>query len=143
MSADFEYTRQGRTSRMAALLTAIYAVLTGAVVLMDAAWWLMAGLALLTLPALWDWYANPSAGVRLTGSHLYWHSGRRHGDLALAQIDHMRFDTRWDFSIRVRAVLTDGKRVHLPFEAIPPHREFEKHLQARGMAVKRSHFAFF
>ncbi|MBK0328674.1 hypothetical protein I5535_15390 [Rhodobacteraceae bacterium F11138] len=143
MNDGFEYIRHGRTARMAGLLLGIYAVLAGAVVFLDAAWWLMAGLGLLTLPALWDWYANPSAGVRLTETHLFWHSGRRQGQLALSEIDHMRFETRWDFSVRVSAVLHNRKAVRLPYEATPPHRVFERQLQARGLTVNRSHFTIF
>jgi len=143
MADAFVFTRHGRSRRAVAILLCIYVALLAAIVLVDAAWWLMGGLALLTLPALWDLYRNPSAGVRLTGTRLDWHSGRRHGDLTLAEIDHMRFDTRWDFSVRVSAVLANKKRVHLPFESCPPHRTFEEALSGRGVTVRRSHFSFF
>jgi len=143
MAKEFEFTRHGRSPRTVAILIVIYGLLLSAVCLIDAAWWIMFGLALLTLPALWDLYRNPSAGVRLNDDRLNWHSGRRIGELELIEIDHMRFDTRWDFSVRVSAVLNAKKRVHLPFETVPPHREFEAALQARGIEVKRNHFAFF
>ena len=64
-------------------------------------------------------------------------------ELALAEIDHMRFDTRWDFAVRVSAVLHTEKRVHLPFECLPPHRDLEDAFTNRGVAVKRTHFSFF
>lgn len=143
MAEAFTFTRQGRSRHTLGVLIAIYAGLVGLVILVDAAPWIMALLALLTLPALWDVYRNPSAGVRLDDTRLTWHSGRRQGALALSEIDHMRFDTRWDFSVRVSAVLTGKKRVHLPFESLPPHRDFEAAFEARGIAVKRSHFSFF
>ncbi len=143
MAADFVFSRAARTPRLMAVLAAIYATLIGAVLLLDAALWLMGGLALLTLPALRDLYANSSAGVRLSDTRLLWYSGQRQGELALSEIDHMRLDTRWDFSVRVSAVLLNGKRVYLPFESVPPHRAFEEQLRARGLTVKRNHFAFF
>ncbi|MEP3328984.1 hypothetical protein [Sedimentitalea sp.] len=143
MAADFIFERNARTTRMAILLALIYVVLIGAVVVLDAAIWLVGGLALLTLPALWDFYNSSAAGLCLSDRALQWHSGRRQGELVLAEIDHMQLDTRWDFSVRARAVLHNKKRVQLPFEATPPHRTFEKALETRGIRVKRNHFAFF
>ena len=143
MAEPFTFTRHGRSQRTVIALIAVYTLLISAVLLVEAAWWLMALLALVTLPALWDLYRDPSAGVTLSDQRLSWHSGRRQGALSLSEIDHMRFDTRWDFSVRVSAVLPDNKRVHLPFESLPPHKEFEQALQAHNLVVRRQHFAFF
>jgi hypothetical protein len=143
MPEPFAFSRSGRTPGTMAILILIYATLIGAIILIDAAWWPMAGLALLTLPALWDLWRDPSAGLRLDNDRLDWHSGRRTGSLALHGIDHMRFDTRWDFSVRVTAVLSDNKRIRLPYEVLPPHRSFEKTLSAHGITVERHHFTIF
>ncbi|MBJ6370007.1 hypothetical protein [Sedimentitalea arenosa] len=143
MAEPFTFTRQGRSRRTLSVLILVYAGLIGLIVAVDAAWWVMGLLALLTLPALGDLYRNPSAGVRLDDNQLDWHSGRRKGTLDLAEIDHMRFDTRWDFSVRVSAMLTGEKRVHLPFECVPPHRDLEAAFQTRDIPVKRTHFSFF
>ena len=140
---QFSFTRQGRSPRTLAVVIVIYAVLVMAVLLVDAAWWLMAALALFTLPALWDLYADPSAGVQLNKDRLDWHSGRRSAFVDLNEVDHMRFDTRWDFSVRVTAMLRDGKRVRLPYDALPPHRDFEIALQKQGLRVVRHHFTKF
>jgi hypothetical protein len=126
-----------------AILIAVYSVLMAAVILVDAAWWLMTALAMLTLPALWDLWRDPSAGLRLGETGLDWHTGQRSGALLLTEINHMRFDTRWDFSVRVTAVLENGKLVRLPYEALPPHRAFETALEVRKIAVKRHHFTVF
>jgi hypothetical protein len=141
MDDAFEFTRHGRSRRAVLVLALIYGLLLAAVVLVDAAVWLMAVLALLTLPALWDLWRNPSAGVRLDATRLEWHSGRRAAWMDLAEIDHMRLDTRWDFSVRATAVPHTGKRVRLPFESLPPHRAFETTLTARGVRVERHHFS--
>lgn len=143
MGAPLTFTRRGRDRRVLAVVIGIYGVLLAAIILVDAAWWLMAALALLTLPALWDLWRDPSAGIRLDDTRLDWHSGRRSGTLELREIDHMRFDTRLDFSVRVTAVLKNDKRIRLPYEALPPHRAFEAGFDARGIAVKRHHFTIF
>ena len=139
----FCFTRQGRDQRTVAILIVVYSVLLAAVLLVDAAWWLMAALALPTLPALWDLYTDPSAGVQLDQTRLDWHTGRYNGTLLLTEIDHIRFDTRWVFSVRVTAMLGDNKRVRLPYDALPPHHAFESALSAQGVRVVRHHFVKF
>lgn len=143
MAADFEFSRHARTPRTVAILIAVYTALATAVILVDAAWWLVAGLALLTVPALFDLWRDPSAGIRLSEDGLDWHSGRRSGALDLAEVDHMRFDTLFDFSVRVTAVLKDGKKLRLPYEALPPHRTFETEFNTRSIRVERHHFIVF
>jgi hypothetical protein len=143
MPGDFAFERRGRSARVIALLAGVYAVLTGLVVLVDAAGWLMLLLALPTLPALWDILQDNRAGLRLTRDQLDWYSGRRQGTLALAEIERMRFETRWDFSVRVTVLLKGDKQVRLPHEATPPHSAFEAALAERGVAVERRHFNVF
>lgn len=140
---DFVFARNGRSPRIAAILVAYYGAIAAAIVWLDAAWWLMALLALPGLPALWQFHANPSAGLRLSRDSLHWHSGRRHGDLALGEIERMRFDTRWDLSVRVTAIAGDGRRTRLPDESLPPYRTLEAALTARGIAIERHHFTVF
>jgi hypothetical protein len=136
----YSHINYGRNRRTLITIAAIYAALVAAIVLIDAAWWLMATLALFTLPALWDIYSNRSAGVTLTDTDLQWFSGRREADITLSEIDHMRFDTRLDFSIRVSAVLSGKQRVRLPCDALPPHLEFEAAFKARNVKTERHHF---
>ena len=49
---SFRFTRQNRNPRVVILLICIYAVLIGLIIFLNAAWWLMALLALATLPAV-------------------------------------------------------------------------------------------
>ena len=139
----YSFARRGRSPRLMAILIGIYAVLIAAFLLFDAAWWLMGLLALPTLPALYDLYADPEAGLDLDDDTLAWHSGRRHAELTLAEIDRIRLDTRWDFSVRATAVLSSGRKIRLADESLPPHRAFEAELQARGVPVERHHFTLF
>ena len=60
------FARQSRNPRTVLILICIYAVLIGLMILFDAAWWLMAFLALVTLPALWDVIKDTSAGLELS-----------------------------------------------------------------------------
>ncbi len=143
MAESFEFSRQGRSPRTLAILIVVYSVLIAATILIDAAWWIMATLALLTLPALWDLWRDPSAGVFLSTDRLDWHTGQKSASLSLPEIDFMRFDTRWDFSVRITAVLHDGSRVRLPYEALPPYAEFEKAFVAQGITVEKHHFTVF
>lgn len=139
----FRFTRQNRNPRTVLALIVIYAVLIGMMILLDAVWWLMALLALATLPALWDVIHDTSAGMELTDDTLRWHSGKREGVLDLSEVDRFRFDTRWDFSVRVSAMLKSDKRLRLPDESLPPHKQLEDLLKQAGFAVERHHFRVF
>ena len=140
MSVPYSFSRQGRSFRTALILSAIYIVCIAAIILIDAAWWLMLLFSLLTIPALWDLWGNPKSGLVLTQTELSWFTGRRQGSLNFSEIDRMRFDTRWDFSVRVTAILNTQKRVRLPYETLPPHHQFEAELQERDITVIRHHF---
>ena len=140
---DFVFTRAGRSLHTALILIAIYATLLSAIATIDAAWWLMTLLALLTIPALADLIRNPSAGIRLTPNQITWHTGARIASLGPDEIDHMRFDTRFDLSVRVTACLINAKRIRLPDESLPAHKTLEAELTARGITVERHHFTVF
>ncbi len=139
----FTYTRHNRSPRSVAILILVYAALIALVILFDAVWWLVGLLALTTLPALWDILQDTSAGLTLDQNELSWFTGARQAKVTLADIDYVRFDTRWDFTVRVSLVLNTGKRIRLPDESTPPHTEFEPVLQQFGLRVERHHFRVF
>jgi len=139
----FRFARSGRSPRALLAVGGTWTLLVLAWAWLDAVWWLMALIALATLPALWDILRDTRAGLTISDTALTWYSGRREGQIALAEIAHMRFDTRWDFSVRVTAVLHGNKLVRLPHESVPPHRVLESQLTARGLNVKRHHFTIF
>lgn len=140
---SFSFTRQNRSPRAVLILIGVYASLIGLMIVFDAVWWLMGLLALTTLPALWDIVKDTSAGMELTHDTLRWHTGQRHGELSLSEVDRFRFDTRWDLSVRVSAILKSDKRLRLPDESLPPHRQLEEVLKEAGFAVERHHFTVF
>lgn len=136
----FTFNQQVRRPLTAVIVLGIWMLLLAAWLWMEAAVWLVVVLGLFTLPAVRDLIRNPSAGLTLTDTDVTWHTGKYQGAVALEEVDHMRLDTRLDFSVRVSAVLTSGRKIRLPFEATPPHRTFETALETRGVTVKRFHF---
>ena len=140
MTDTFIFEQQARSRRTLVIVLGVWAVLIAAWVWLDAAWWIMAFLGAFTLPAVYDLIRNPKAGLRLDAQTLSWFSGRRQGALELSEIEHIRLNTRLDFSVRVTAVLTTGRKIRLPFESTPPHQTFENALLARGVKTQRHHF---
>ena len=137
----FIYHRQGRSWSTLAGVLAVWGLLTLAIVTVDAAPWLMGIVALFTLPALWEIYANPAAGLQMDAREITWFTGKRTATLQWGEVDHMRLDTRLDFSVRATAVLTSGRKIRLPYEATPPHKAFEAALQGLGIRTERHHFS--
>lgn len=139
----YKFERQNRTPRTIAILICVYAALAAVLILFDAAWWLVGIFGLSTLPALWDVVRGTRAGLILENDRINWFSGRREGEIALDDLDKVRLDTRWDFSVRVSLILASGNRIRLPDEAIPPHRELETILKQAGIRTERHHFSVF
>ena len=138
---SFSYRHQGRS------LTTLYAVAViwfsrvALVILVEAAPWLMAAIGACTLPAIWDLYKNPQAGLDFGPGGLTWFTGRRKACIDWQEIDHVRLDTRLDFSVRASAVLRSGRTIRLPVECTPPHKLFEAALNARNIRTERHHFS--
>ncbi|MEW9919098.1 hypothetical protein AB2B41_05765 [Marimonas sp. MJW-29] len=143
MSQPFTYERQSRDKRTALLIIAIWTALVMGWVFLDMAAWIVFLLAAFTLPAMWDHYANPLSGLTLDDERITWFSGKRGGEVALSEIDHVRLDTRLDLSVRVTLVTRTGTRIRLPYEATPPHESFENELNQRGLKTRRAHFQLF
>ncbi|MFK7879116.1 hypothetical protein [Roseobacter sp.] len=137
----FVYKRNGRNYATLYAVLTVWFVLVVAIVLIEAAPWLMACIALFTLPALWDLYANPAAGMAFDSHQIRWFSGNKTAELAWSEVDHVRLDTRLDFSVRATAVLKSGRKIRVPYEATPPHQELETALQAHGIRTQRHHFS--
>lgn len=140
---DYSFSRRGR-SKTAMLATGGWlAALLVLWLVLDAALWLVALLALPALPALLDLIRNPLAGLRISRNRVEWFSGGLTGEADLSEIDRVRFDTRWDFSVRATLILNCGKRIRLPQEATPPHAEADAAFQQRGLRTERHLFTAF
>ncbi len=141
MADAFTYQRQARNRATGIVLFGMWGALLAAWVFFHAAPLVVGVLGLCTLPALWDLVINPSAGLKLSDHTLSWHSGNRTGQVALAEIDRIRVDTRLDFSVRATVILRSGRKIRLPFEATPPHHSFDAALSARSVKTERHHFS--
>lgn len=143
MSAPFVYRRRGRDRRTALIVIAVWTALILGWLFLEMSRWIVLGLGAFTLPALWDHYANPLSGMAINAHKIAWFSGRRDAEVALEQVDHLRLDTRLDFSVRATVVLKDGRKLRIPFEATPPHLLLETALAERGIPTRRFHFQLF
>ncbi|MEQ5826376.1 hypothetical protein J3456_03280 [Sulfitobacter sp. NFXS29] len=138
--AAYTYRRHARSRTALLVLPTIWAALGAGWLWLDASGWLVGLLGLFTLPALWELFTNPVSGLTLDDGNLSWVTGKRDAKIALAQIDHVRLDTRLDMSVRATVVLKTGRKIKLPFEATPAHRALETALHARGITTERHHF---
>ncbi|WP_227271467.1 hypothetical protein [Roseobacter weihaiensis] len=137
----FRYRREARNRATVLAVAGIWGALLAALILVEAAPWLMAVIGAFTLPAVWELYKNPAAGLDFTDTHLSWFTGRRTAQLDWRDIDRFRLDTRLDMSVRATAVLGSGRKIRLPYECTPPHKMFEAALNARGIRTERHHFS--
>ena len=139
----YRFAREGRSHRTAVAVALAWALILGARLGLDASVWVIAPFALATLPALWDLGRNPRAGLVLDDEALTWQAGGRSATLRLEDVEAFEFNTRLDFSVRVRALMQRGRPKRLPDVALPPHRELEAALAARGVRTVRQHFRLF
>lgn len=140
-TAPYRFDRQGRSRTTAAILAGIWAALIAAWFRLEASPWILGALALCTLPALRDLVANPAAGLTLGQDTISWHSGPRTAEIAIAEIDHVRLDTRADLSVRATVISNTGRRIRVPPDAMPPHQTFESALNERSVRTERHHFS--
>ncbi len=137
------FTQQGRSGRSILAIAIWSALLAGLALFLHAAPWLVIALALPLLPALWELWKNPQANLTLDDTKISWSIGARNVATPLADITKARLDTRWDLSVRVTLILLDGKKLRLPPQVTPPHRQFETELHQRGVQTERHHFSVF
>ena len=137
----FEFRRSARTRTTALVVAGIWVGILLAIAFLDASFVLMTILALFTAPSLYDLMANRQSGLRIDEDGLHWFTGRRTGEIGWSKIDHVRLDTRLDFSVRASAVLTSGRKIRLPMESVPKSEILEDALSIRGILVKRHHFS--
>lgn len=139
MTLPYRHQSQGRSLRTALAVAAALALLVG-LYLVGTILWLLAVLLLFVVPAILDLLRNPTSRFELTNTTLTWETSRLSASLPVSRIAKARFDTRWDFSVRVTLILDDGKKLRIPQEAMPPHKTLEDAFKACGVPVERHHF---
>lgn len=141
MTLPYVYTNQGRRPATALILVAIWTALIAAYVWLDASPFILLLLGAFTLPALYDLVADPRATLSLDDQHLRWNTQCQEAEIALSEIDHLRFDTRLDLSVRLTVVRPSGVKIRVPVPATPPHTLFEQTATEAGLKTVRHHFS--
>ena len=141
MSLPYTHSTQGRRPATAATVGVIWALLLAAYVWLEAAPLILALVGGFTLPALYDLLVNPVSAFTLSRDTLSWSSGRQEAHIALSEIDHLRFDTRLDLSVRLSIVRPSGVKIRVPYPATPPHATFERIAVEAGLKTRRHHFS--
>jgi len=141
MSLPYTYTSQGRRPVTAVIVGLVWAALLAAHIWLDAALAVTLTLGAFTLPALYDLLVNPRSQLTLDANALSWQSGRQQAEIALSEIDHLRFDTRLDMSVRLSVVRPSGVKIRVPYPATPPHAAFELLAKEAGLETRRHHFS--
>lgn len=136
-----DHRSSGRNARTALVLAGVWAALVLLAVVLDAAVWVVAGLALFTLPALWDMVSDRPSGMIVTRDDLHWHSGAQADTIPLPRIRAVRLDRRLDLSYRVSIVLRDDRRIRLPQDCLPGIPALEAALAQAGVTVERHPFS--
>lgn len=139
----YTFRRNARNPQALAVVGAVWIGVALLVWAIHMVWWIAIPLLATTGPALWDIWSNRRAGLRLDDTKINWFSGGLSGDVATAEIEAVRLDTRLDLSVRVTLVLRSGKKIRLPHDCLPPHKVLEAELRAREIACERHHFALF
>jgi hypothetical protein len=142
MAEPFRFERSAREPRALALIGAAVLLLLALLFVVEAAWWIAAIVALLTLPAVVEALRDVRATLALDDGQLAWASGRRGRTVPLARIAEVRLATTLDFSQRATLLLDTGDRLRIPPECLPPGRALDAALAARGIPHRRSLFGF-
>lgn len=143
MTPPLEHAASGRSLRAFLVLMLVWMAVLTLWFALHASAWVVGAILLVSLPAVLDFVLGRQAWLRLDDTMLRWGSGRVEGEVALARIDHVRFETRLDFSVRVKLVPEGGPRITLPQDSLPPHPKLQEALEARGIRTERHHFSVF
>ena len=102
--------------------------------------WILIGLALFAVPAAIDLFKNPITEFELGDAQIRWKNSGQQAEVPLSRITRARFDTRWDFSVRVTLIMVDQSKLRIPQDTMPPHQTLEDAFKARDIKTERHHF---
>ena len=142
MAEPFRFERSAREPRAIALLAAAGSALAFLALVVEAAWWITAILALLALPAAIEAIGDARATLSIDEGRLAWSSGRRGQTVPLDRLAEVRLATTLDFSQRATLYLDTGEQLRVPPECLPPGRTLDAALAARNIPHRRSLFGF-
>lgn len=134
----YHYERRGRSARTIAALVAVWAGLVLIWLGLGASVWVIGGLALFTLPALWDVLRDSRSTLTLSDGQIAWDAAFSSG--VRCDVDHVRLNRRFDGSMKVHLVHIGGATTRLPPDVVPPVDAFEAALAQAGLPAQRHPF---
>ncbi len=140
MNSDtFQYENQGRSLKTLMAVLAVYALIAvlysfGTLI------WVLILLALFTIPAILDLVLNNTATFSLDDTHVHWKNRAQEGEVPFENIEKVRFDGRFDLSVRISLITTEGKKIKLPYDVLPPSHPLETAMKERGLRTERHPF---
>ena len=137
-----DHHHRARNPRAIALLVLLWLGLVGLWRSLDAAPLLVLLFMAALIPAGWDIARDRRASFHLDAKGLSWTSGAQSAAVPRDRIEEFRIDTRLDRSLRVTLRLTDGTRLRIPPDALPPATRLLPALEALGYSYERRPFAF-
>lgn len=129
------HTAQGRNPRSIIVLTLSIAALLG-LLLLGTYWWIVAFLALFTLPTLVDVVFNPVATFALTEAEVRWKNATQEAEIELGKIKSIQIATRLNVAFRMKFVMYDDAKVLIPQDVLPPRAALENALKQLDIPVE-------
>lgn len=139
MAAPLSHHNHGRSPRTFVVLAAYIGFLIF-LAYIGTLEWILIILALFAVPAAIDLIRNPVTEFHLSDTEIRWKNSGQEAELPLSRVQKARFDTRWDFSVRVTLIMIDNSKLRIPQDAAPPHQTLEQAFKDRGLKTERHHF---
>lgn len=141
MSRSFSFTRAGRTQATGIVLAVVYVALVAALIFLSVTFWIIAGLFLFTVPAIWDLVKNPKSGMEITDAAISWEHGKNSATIQKPEIERIRVDLRLDRSVKLTLIMKTGRKIRVTQPSIPPLAQLEQALQDHGYAYQKNPFS--
>lgn len=141
MNGPYIWERQGRRPAPLWVATLILIAALTLRVIFDAAWGVVLCITLLAVLPLWDWWRNRVARLKITPGRVEWSSALRDG--ASDDIAMLRLDRRFDGSMRITLLHSNGSHTRLPPDIAPPPLALEQALSVADIPCERHPFSVF
>ena len=139
-----EVFRFQSTARRTSVLITLMAIWVGLLYLfigLNAKWWIVVPLFLVTVPALLDYLKSKSSSLSVDNDQIKWTSGSGAEEVIwLNSIELIGIRIRLDFSKRVKIYQKNKKVVRIPPDCTPPGGALEVAFAERNLKVRREFF---
>lgn len=135
----YRFEREARRPKTIATVAGIWMIVIALWIWLDLAMFICIGILAFTIPALLEIWRNTVASIEVWPNRIVWTSSLTRGDRS--DIDHVRFNRRFDGSMKITLVHVGGKPTRLPPDVNPPTQDIETALKTAGIAVQRHPFS--